>query len=215
MISLDLETSGLDSGRCGIWQIGALELENPTNYFLQEGRIDDEDEVVEGALKVTGKTEEELRDKKKQSQKQLIVNYLDWLNTIKEKLFIGQNVGWDISFIQNKCIRYGIMNKFREVQSQRSFDLHTLAQERYKQIEDKYLLDEKGKSKMNFSAIIGICGIPDERIKVTGTEVVKQGKPHNALEDCKLIGECFYRLIEGKNLFPEYSKYKIPKELIK
>ena len=36
MIVLDIESSGLDSGRCGIWQIGALEFENPSNTFLQE-----------------------------------------------------------------------------------------------------------------------------------------------------------------------------------
>ncbi len=215
MILLDIETSGIDTGRCGIWQIGALELENPINYFLQEGRIDDDDIAEEGALKVTGKTERELRDKKKQSQKKLILNYFGWLAPIKEKLFLGQNVGWDITFIQNKCIRYGILDKFREVQSQRSFDLHTIAQDRYKQIHNSYLLDEKGKSKMNLSAVLGLCGILDDRINVTGSEVVKQGKPHNALEDCKLTGECFSRLMHGKNLFPEYSQSKIPKELRK
>ena len=133
MIILDIESSGLDTGKCGIWQIGAFELENPKNYFLQEGRIDDEDEVTEDALKIIGKTEEELRDKNKQSQKQLILNYLDWRKTCKEKITFGHNIGWDISFIQNKCLRYGIMDKFREVMGQRSIDLHTEAQEKYKE----------------------------------------------------------------------------------
>jgi len=215
MIVVDIESSGLDSGKCGIWQIGAIELENQKNYFLEEGRIDDEDEVTEGALKVTGKIEKELRDKKKQSQKQLILNYLKWVAPIKEKLFMGQNVGWDISFIQNKCLRYDIMDKFREAQSQRSFDLHTLAQDRYRQINGFYFLDEKGKSKMNLSAILELCGLPDDRINMTGSEVVKQGKSHNALEDCKLTGECFYRLIRGEKLFSEYSNYKIPGVLLK
>ena len=77
MIVLDIEASGLDSGRCGIWQIGALDFENPDNYFLEEGRIDDEDIVEQDALKVIGKEESELRDKTKQSQKQLIINFLN------------------------------------------------------------------------------------------------------------------------------------------
>ena len=33
MIVLDIETSGIDRVKCGIWQIGALELENPKNQF--------------------------------------------------------------------------------------------------------------------------------------------------------------------------------------
>ena len=67
-IVLDLETSGLDKVNCGIWQIGAIDLNNQEE-FLEEGRIDDEDVAQEGALRVIGKTEEELRDKNKRSQK--------------------------------------------------------------------------------------------------------------------------------------------------
>ncbi len=215
MIVLDIETSGIDTGRCGIWQIGALELENPRNYFLEEGRIDDDDDVDVGALKVTGKTEVELRDRKKQSQKQLILNYLNWVCSRKEKIFLGQNVGMDISFIQNKCIRYIIMDKFREAQSQRAFDLHTLAQERYKEINGVYLLDERGKSKMNLASALEFCGLPDERRLMHGDEIKKQGKSHNALDDCKLEGECFSRLKYGRSTFKEFSKYKIPGELRK
>jgi len=215
MIVLDIESSGLDTGRCGIWQIGALELENPRSYFLEEGRIDNDDKVEEGALKVIGKTEADLRNKKKQSQKQLILNYLNWVGSIKEKIFIGQNVGWDVSFIQNKCMRYNIFDKFREVQSQRTLDLHTLAQERYRQIHNSYLLDEKGKSKMNLTATLDFCGLPEERMLMEGEDVKKQGKSHNALEDCKLEGECFSRLMYGRNIFPGYSKYKIPEVLRK
>jgi DNA polymerase III epsilon subunit-like protein len=83
MIILDIETSGIDKVRCGIWQIGAIDLSNPKEYFLQEGRIDEKDEIVNSGekpvLEVLGKTEEELRDKKKQSQKQLLINFFKWI----------------------------------------------------------------------------------------------------------------------------------------
>lgn len=213
MIVLDIESSGIDTGRCGIWQIGAIELENLRNYFLQEARIDDEDVIEEGALKITGKTEEELRDRKKQSQKQLILNFLEWMKTCREKLILGQNIGWDLNFIQNKCLKYEIMDKFRESLGQRGIDLHTKAQDKYEEIYGKYSLKEKGSSDMNLSKILNFCGLPDERIKMKEgytTEVEKEGTSHNALEDCKLEGECYYRLKYGKNLFPEFSKYKIP-----
>jgi DNA polymerase III epsilon subunit-like protein len=215
MIVLDIESSGISTGDCGIWQIGAIELENPKNYFLEEARIDSGDVVTESALMVTGKTEKDLRNPKKQSQKKLIINYLNWASKIKEKMYIGQNIGWDINFIQNKCIKYGIMDLFRKVQSQRSMDLHTLAQEKYNNIKGNYCIDEKGKSKMNLLSILEFCGIPDKRIHVEGDKKIKKGKSHEALEDCKLEGECYFRLEYGKNLFSEFKKFKIPEYLKK
>ena len=77
MIVLDIETSGGYPTKYGIWQIGALEFENPENQFLEEARIDDEDKIEEEALKVGGKTKEELRDPNKQSQKELLDNFIE------------------------------------------------------------------------------------------------------------------------------------------
>ena len=213
MIILDIESSGIDTGRCGIWQIGAIELENTENYFLQEGRIDDEDVIEESALKVIGKTERELRDKKKQPQEQLILNFLNWGKGIKEKIITGQNIGWDLNFLQNKCLKYEIMNDFREVAGQRGVDLHTAAQIRYHEINKKYFLKDKGSSNMNLSNVLDFCGIPDERIKMKDgnlSEVEREGKHHNALDDCKLEGECFSRLMFGENLFQEYKQFPVP-----
>ena len=62
MIALDIETSGGNPVKYGIWQIGAIELENPKNIFLEEARIDEEDEVQKESLLIAGKTEKELRD---------------------------------------------------------------------------------------------------------------------------------------------------------
>jgi len=219
MIVLDIETSGIDTGKCGIWQIGAIDLENLDNYFLEEGRIDNEDTVEKSALTVIGKTEEKLRDSKKQPQKQLILNWLEWMQTIKEKLIMGQNIGWDLNFIQNKCLKYEIMDKFREAAGQRGIDLHTTAQNKHYEIFKNYLLKEKGSSDMNLTNVLDFCGIPDERIRMKEGKdrglVEKKGKTHNALDDCKLEGECFSRLLNGENLFPEYTKFKIPEYLKK
>ena len=60
-VVLDLEMSGLNMEKCGIWQIGAVDL-NTMEEFLQESRIDEGDLVDPGALKIIGKTEEELRN---------------------------------------------------------------------------------------------------------------------------------------------------------
>jgi len=215
MIILDTETSGVNNGKCGIWQIGAIELENPNNYFLEESRIDDEDVVEQGALKVIGKTEDQLRDSSKQSQKQLIENFLKWAKACKEKIVIGQNVGWDVTFIQNKTIKYNLHKEFREVMGHRSIELHTLAQLEYYKIHKKFLLRGQGKSHMDLKRVLEFCGMKDPRTELNGEEVLTEGTPHNALEDCRLEGECYFRLMFGKNLFPEYEKDHIPEYLKK
>lgn len=202
-ISLDIETSGIDKIRCGIWQIGAIDLNKPREYFLQEGRIDDKDEIVDipgkkPVLEVIGKTEAELRDKKKQSQKQLLENFFKWVDKRAMKNFLCQNPQFDVAFLEIKAMKYGLEMPFHY----RAFNLHDYAQDLYKNLYGEFLVKD-GHSDMGLSNILKLCGMEDNR------------KAHNALEDCKLTGECFYRLIEGKNLFPEYSEYPIPEALRK
>lgn len=212
MIVLDLETSGLDTGKCGIWQIGALEFEKPENYFLQEGRIDDEDTTTSDALKVTGKTEQELRSPSKQIQRQLIMNFFSWLGTCNERVTAGHNVGWDVSFIENKCIRYGVMDKFREVMGQRVIDLHTVANLAYKKEYGSFKLKD-GRSAMNLKSVLEFCGLEDKRKQAEDGTISEEGTPHNALEDARLEAECFSRLLFAKPLFKEFEKFSVPEYL--
>ena len=196
-IVLDLETSGLDKVKCGIWQIGAIDLNNNEEFF-QEGRIDDKDFVEKDALKVIGKTEEDLRDKNKKTQKQLLKEFFQWLETRKVKNFLCQNPQFDLTFLEIKANEYGLKIPFRY----KCFDSHTIAQMVYYKINGKFWFEE-GRSKMNLGKILEFVGMKDNR------------QAHNALEDCKLTAECFSRLMYGENLFPEYSQFKIPKELTK
>lgn len=213
---LDIETSGLDTGRNGIWQIGALEFENPSNQFLQESRIDDEDEIMPEALGLTGKTEADLRSKDKQSQKQLIINYLEWCGGLSNNICVGHNIGFDLIFLQNKCLRYGLMDLFKGSAGIRSFDLHTVAQFRHREIDGDYSLREDGRSNMSLSEIVRFCGISTERKKLIGVlGVSKEGTPHNALEDAKLTAECFSRLMYEKNLLEEFKGFPAPDYLRK
>ena len=214
MIVLDIETSGLDTGKCGIWQIGAIDLET-REEFLEEGRIDEEDKVEEGALRVTGKTEEELRNEKKQSQKQLILNFLEWVKNFQTKIIIGQNIGFDMMFMQTKCIRYGIQKELRETIGSKGLDTYTIAQIKHLEKKGNYSLKENGVGDMSLGKVLEFCGLVDNRMELSGTKVVKKGTPHNALEDCKLEAEAFSRLIFGKNLLPEFKEFEIPDYLIK
>lgn len=214
MIILDIETSGLTNS-CGIWQIGAINLNSPRKYFFQDSRIDDEDIIQDGALKVTGINVKKLKDKNKQTQKQMISNYLEWVGKQRRKMFFGQNIGWDVSMVEARCIKYGIEKRFLEVHKQRSMDIHTIAQEKYYEVYGKYFQNEKKQSAMNLSKVLEFCGLPNERINIVRNEIVKEGKVHNALEDCRLEGEALYRLKFGQQFFLEYSRYEIPFHLKK
>ncbi len=193
MIILDIETSGLDPQENGIWQIGAIELENPKNQFLEEAKIDNKDLTQPGALEITNKTEEQLRDSNTQSQTQLLINFFEWVNKINIKMSICQNPAFDLSFIKIKAKKYNLTYPFHH----RSLDLHSVAQTIQFKTKQKFkILDNK--SDMGLSNILEFVGMSDNR------------NAHNALEDAKLTAECFSRLIYNKNLLEEYSQFKIP-----
>jgi len=203
MIVLDIETSGLDFVKNGIWQIAAIDMKSG-KQFISEGRIDDEDEILMSAdprsiypaksvLEIVGKTEDQLKDKKKQSQKELIQEFFRWLENLEERNFICQNPQFDWGFLTVKARKYGLKIPYHH----RSFDIHSIAQTKYFQIKGKFLMDGN-HSGMNLTKVLKFCGMKDER------------KKHNALEDAKLTAECFSRLIHGKNLFKEFDKSKVP-----
>jgi len=196
MIILDIETSGLNSQKNGIWQIGAIELENPENQFFEEARIDNEDTIQQGALEITNTTEQQLRNPNKQSQKQLLINFFTWINTINIKIPVCQNPTFDLSFIKTKAKKYNLTYPFHH----RSFDLHSIAQTIQFKTKQKFLIFDN-KSDMGLSNILGFVGMFDNR------------QAHNALEDAKLTAECFSRLIYNKNLLKEYSQFSIPNYL--
>jgi len=213
MIVLDIETSGGTPIEHGIWQIGAVDL-NTMEEFLEEARIDDKDEINEEALKVTGKTEEELRDPNKQSQKELLEKFFRWLKERKMKTLLCHLPEFDQGFLRHKARKYFNTDPFWP-DSHRPFDLHTIAQVKFFEINGKFLTKEDNNSDMGLRNILKLCGIEDERRAVREGKISREGKPHNALEDAKLTAECFSRLVYGKNLFPEYAKFKIPEYLKK
>jgi DNA polymerase III epsilon subunit-like protein len=209
MIVLDIETSGdLFPEKNGIWQIGAIDTDNPENIFFEECRIDDEDEVEEISLKVCGKTEEEYRDSSEQSQKEMLEKFFKWAESVKIKNLICQSTPFDYGFLWSRARRYEIPFSLPK----KTLDLYGLAVLKYYQIFGKFNV-EKDSIKMGLSVIAEFCGLMDERLQMKNGEVIKKGKPHNALEDAKLEAECFSRIVYGKNLIKEFKKFPIPDKL--
>lgn len=210
MIILDIETTGFNPQKCGLFSIGALDFHNLENTFYQEARINEEDEISEEALKINGITEEEAKSPKRQTQKQLLENFFSWLEKQKIKILAGHNVGFfDINFLKIKAEQYNIKIKTRY----RSLDLCSVAQTKYFQINKKFLLDELQENAMGLPNVLEFCGIPEKRIMFDQKKLIKKGTPHNALEDVKLETECFSRILYGKSLLPEFKQFPIPKKL--
>jgi DNA polymerase III epsilon subunit-like protein len=209
MIVVDIETSGVDYVNSGIWQIGAVDLSTKEEFF-QESRIDEEDSVSGEALLIIGKTEKQLRDSTKQSQKKLLANFFEWYSKRKNKVFIAQNPQFDLVFLDIKAKKYGLKHHF----GYRALDLHTLGALKYMEKNGNFLI-EKELSGINLSKIITFCGLKDKRIIIEKGKIIQEGESHNALEDAELEAECFSRLVFGKNLFSKYSVFPIPKELKK
>lgn len=203
MIVVDIETSGGDFEKCGILEIGAVDLFNPNNTFFEEARLGEEHYIInekkfdKTVLQVLGKTEEELRDKKKQTERELIEHFLKWCDKIKIKNFICFHPQFDYSFIWQKTLKYNLELPV----SHRNIDLHSVAILKYLQINKEFPI-KADKLDFGLKRILEFVGMTDER------------GAHNALEDAKLEAEAIFRIFYGKNLLDEYKKYKIPDYLI-
>jgi DNA polymerase III epsilon subunit-like protein len=199
MIVVDIECSGVDLEKCGIWQIGAVEIENPSNTFLEEARVEEDSIFLLDPMtpeKLFGKTEKELRDKGKQSEKQLLENFFKWCSKIDNRLFICQHPQFDHAFLEHKGRKYDL--KFPT--NYKVFDLHSIAHFKYFELNKEFIF-KGGLSDMGLKRILSFAGMEDTR------------EEHNALEDAKLSAEAFNRIVYGKSLLEEYSKFKIPAEL--
>ena len=96
----------------------------------------------------------------------------------------------------------------------RAIDIQTVAQIRFLKENGKFKTKE-GKNDMHLSAVMEMCKIKDPRKRIAGGKIIKEGTPHNALEDAKLTAECFSRIVYGKKLLNKYLEYEMPQYLIK
>ncbi len=210
MIVLDIECSGPVVEKHGICEIAALDSDNPQNIFHEECRIDEDETCSLQALEVIGKTEADIRDKKRQTQKELLGQFLKWSKTVKVNICVCQHPLFDLDFIFQKARKYGIEHTLHY----RSLDIHTIASYRYFQLHKKFIL-RKDYSGMDFTHVLEFCGLEDNRISMDQKtrKVLREGVPHNALSDARMTLECFSRLVYGKGLLDEFASKPIPEYL--
>jgi DNA polymerase III epsilon subunit-like protein len=111
------------------------------------------------------------------------VDFLAWIENIKEKTIAGHNPSFDRDFLQATAYRYHL----NWPMAHRTIDLHTVCYFDMikKGVEPPTL---HGHSSLNSDSIYRYLGMPDEP------------KPHNALTGAKMEAEAFSRLFYGKPL---------------
>jgi DNA polymerase III epsilon subunit-like protein len=198
MIVLDIETTGLDPRLHSIVEVGAIDFDRPENVFTARCQMWEGAETDLKALAINGLTLKEIEDKTLFTQIDLISGFMNWLEKIEDKTIAGQNVDFDIDFLNESSARCGL--NFRL--GKRKVDQHSIV---YAQLLKRNIKPplKDGFSALNSDFIMKYVGLPSEP------------KPHRAINGAKYEAEALSRLIYGKGMFEEFKGYAIPDYLQK
>jgi len=192
MIVADIEATGLDFHKHSLLSIGAVDFEYPERQFYGECRMWDGASIMTDAIAVNGFTKQECMDPKKQSIKDLMENFLQWIEQCEDKTLAGQNPSFDRDFLNDSFARAHIGWHF----SYRTLDLNSMA---YMDMIKRGLpvQQKNNRADLNLNTILKYLGLPEEPV------------PHHGLNGAKYEAEAFSRLLYGKNLLPEFAEYPI------
>lgn len=192
MIVADIEASGLDPKKHSILSIGAIEFEHPERRFYGECRMWDGAGIMSDAIKVNGFTKEGCVDPEKQSLKELMDNFLLWVDSCEDKTLGGKNPSFDRDFLNDSFARSHIGWHF----AYRTLDLTSMA---YMDMVKRNIAvpTKNNRADISLDSLLVYLGIPEEP------------KPHNALNGALYEAEAFSRLLYSRNILPEFKQYPI------
>ena len=193
MIVIDVETTGTNSQKHSLVNIGAVDTDDLGNIFYEECRIWEGAHIEEIALEINGETEESIKDPSKQTEGEIVRKFLDWFEDRKVKVIVGHNPILDFSFIRDAADRADLNFTL----SKRTIDLHTVCFT-HMVLNGKEPPLKEGKTDINSETVMEYVGIP------------KEPKPHKGINGAIWEAEALYRLFYNKNLFEQFSKYPIP-----
>ncbi len=194
MLIVDVEASGTEAHKHSIVSIGALDFDNPKNQFYMECRVWDGAHIMDEALAVCGFTREQITDKSKPAEAELVKEFLHWSESVDERTMAGQNPSFDRDFLKYAAERAGHTDwPF----AHRKIYTHTLA---YMHMINHGIRPpvKYRRSALNLDAVLNYCGIPEEP------------SPHNALTGALSHAEVIARLLYGRKLLPEFMEFDIP-----
>lgn len=193
MIIVDVETTGTDPRYHSLVSIGAIDFDNPSDLFFKECRMFDGARIEDASLAVNGMTLEEINDSSKQTEGEIVAEFIEWMKGKRDHTVAGQNPSFDVSFILAAAER----NRIDISLAHRTIDLHSVAH---------YHMSKNGtvppiknnRTDLNSDTIMRYVGIEPEP------------KPHIAINGAKWEAEAFSRLYNNKSIFREFENYKIP-----
>lgn len=192
MVVVDIETTGLNPQESSIIEIGAIDFFNPDNRFNERCSVREDSIINPKSLEVNGYSIKELRDDNFQSEKELLLNFISWIRNIEKKILVGQNVNFDLDFLNATKQRESVEWDF----GRRVIDIHSVA---YTHMISKGITPplKKGVSKLNGDLIMKYVGIPPEP------------KPHKGISGVIYETEALYRLMFNKSCFFEFKQYDV------
>jgi DNA polymerase III epsilon subunit-like protein len=193
MIVLDIETTGLDPLRHSVVEVGAIDFDCPGNYFNERCQIWEGAEIDFKALEINGLTMNDIQDKTILTQKELFSRFIVWIENIEDKTIAGQNVDFDINFLNEGFVRCGLNLSLgkRKVDQHSIVYVHLLKRNMKPPLKD-------GFSDLNSDFIMTYVGLPPEPI------------PHRAINGARFEAEALSRLIYRRGMFEEFAGYPIP-----
>ncbi|MES2226131.1 MAG: exonuclease domain-containing protein [Patescibacteria group bacterium] len=199
MISIDVESTGLDAREASIISLGAVDTDDPTNQFYDECRAWDGAAISDDALAINGFSREEIlgetsEGRAKKTEAELIRDFVAWAtDRPRDRTLLAQNVAFDRDFVTAACRRAGIEFPF----AYRTLDTHSLC---WLHMTARGLTPpvQNQRSAINLDYILTYCGLPGEP------------KPHNGLTGALSHAEVFSRIAYTKKLIPDFFAYDIP-----
>lgn len=197
MIVLDIETTGIDPRRHSIIEVGVIDFDSPLNFFNERCSVWEGAVIDFKALEINGSSLAEIHDKSIFTQKELITRFIAWMNGVEDKTIAGQNVDFDIDFLNESMVRCGLNFSV----GKRKVDQHSIV---YAHLLKRNIIPplKDGFSNVNSDFIMKYVGIPSEP------------KPHRAINGARYEAEALSRLIYGRVLFEEFAEYAVPGYLI-
>lgn len=195
MIVVDVETTGTDSSKHEIINIGALDFDNPANLFYEDLRVlgPMENDSPE-AFEVNGYNSHEIREPARKHPDKAVRDFLEWASKIHDITPAGHNPGFDVDFLSALAKRHNVEFHF----GHRFNDLHGLCYSHYKRRGILPPLKNR-RTDIDSDKVMIYVGLPPE------------SKPHRSgLTGAKLEAEAFSRFFHGKPLFEEYKECPVP-----
>ena len=144
-------------------------------------------------MEINGLTLNEIQDKSIPTQKELISRFMIWTENIEDKTIAGQNVDFDINFLNESSKRCGLNFTL----GRRKVDQHSIVFAHFLKRNIRPPLKD-GFSNLNSDHIMYYVGLPAEP------------KPHRAINGARFEAEALSRLLFGRIMFDEFSTYPIP-----